>query len=228
MKQVTIPLRASERHACANASGARLRYDADPGPGVGGSLRPDQQPGGGGSVGLRLAQLAEIYRAGGRLSRWSDLGVRIPAGRNRIVVVNRQSSSGTYEFFCEHVLANRDFALGSLDMNDSKEVVDLIASTPGAIGYGGMAFATQVVKMLRVRRQAGDPAFAPTLTNVLGHHYPISRSVLIYTLGEPRAMVGEYNDWLQSPTGQRIVPDSGYVPVCSGKDLAPPCGVGTN
>ena len=177
---------------------------------------------------ISIAQLAEIYRVGGRLSRWSDLGVRIPAGRNRIVVVNRQSSSGTYEFFREHVLANRDFALGSLDMNGSKEVVDLIASTPGAIGYSGMAFATPVVKMLRVRRKSGDPAFAPTLANVLAHHYPISRSLLIYTLGEPRAMVGEYIHWLQSPTGQQIVADSGYVPVCSGKDFAPPCGAGTN
>lgn len=162
---------------------------------------------------ITIAQLAEIYRAGGRLSRWAQLGTRIPSGRERIVVVNRQSSSGTYEFFRDHVLAKRDFELGSLDMNGSKEVVDLIESTPGAIGYSGMGFTTPGVKMLRVSSGPGQTAWAPTLANVLAKHYPISRSLLIYTLGEPRPAVKKYLDWLMSPPGQRIVADTGYVPL---------------
>lgn len=162
---------------------------------------------------ITIAQLAEIYRAGGTIATWTRLGTRLPAGRERIVVVNRQSSSGTYEFFRDHVLGKRDFALGSLDMNGSKEVVDLIESTPGAIGYSGMAFATHGVKMLRVRSEAGQPAWAPTLANVLSKRYPISRSLLVYTLGTPRPAVQRYLDWVKSPAGQRIVSDAGYVPV---------------
>ncbi len=162
---------------------------------------------------ITLAQLAEIYRAGGSLGRWTQLGAHIPAGRDRMVVVNRQSSSGTYEFFRDHVLSKRDFELGSLDMNGSKEVVDLIESTPGAIGYSGMAFTTPGVKMLRVSSGPGQAAWAPTLANVLSKRYPISRSLLVYTLGEPRPAVRKYLDWVMSAQGQRIVADSGYVPL---------------
>jgi phosphate transport system substrate-binding protein len=162
---------------------------------------------------ITISQLAQIYKVGGNLSRWSQLGIGIPSGRDRIVRVNRQSSSGTYEFFRDHVLSKQDFQLGSLDMNGSKEVVDLIASTPGAIGYSGMAFATADVRMLRVRSAEGGEAYAPTISNVLSRHYPISRSLLIYTLGEPRPAVRKYIDWVRSAAGQQIVTDVGYVPV---------------
>lgn len=165
---------------------------------------------------ITLDQLAEIYRVDGNLDQWSQLGVRIPAGREKIVRVNRQSSSGTYEFFRDHVLNKRDFQLGSLDMNGSKEVVELIASTPGAIGYSGMAFATTDVKVLRVRAGKGTESYAPTTANVLSKQYPISRSLLVYTLGEPRPPVRKYIDWLRSPVGQQIVTDTGYVPLPSG------------
>ncbi|MCX6593411.1 MAG: phosphate ABC transporter substrate-binding protein [Acidobacteria bacterium] len=174
---------------------------------------------------ITINQLAEIYRVGGSLNRWSQLGARIPAGRDRIVRVNRQSSSGTYEFFRDHVLGKRDFQLGSLDMNGSKEVVDLIASTPGAIGYSGMAFAAADVKMLRVSPAPGKPAYAPSAANVLASHYPISRSLLVYTLGEPEPAVQKYIDWMRSPEGQRIVSDIGYVPIAlGGKLTANTCG----
>jgi len=165
---------------------------------------------------ITINELAQIYQVGGNLSRWSQLGVRIPAGRDRIVRVNRQSSSGTYEFFRDHVLSKRDFQLGSLDMNGSKEVVELIASTPGAIGYSGMAFATPAVKVLRVSAAKGKPSFAPTIANVHSNDYPVSRSLLIYTLGEPRGKVQKYIAWLRSTEGQKIVTDIGYVPLSAG------------
>jgi len=165
---------------------------------------------------ITIDQLSEIYRVGGSLSLWSQLPVQIPAGRDRIVRVNRQSSSGTYEFFRDHVLAKRDFRLGSLDMNGSKEVVELIASTPGAIGYSGMAFATPAVKVLRVSTAKGGTSYAPTIANVHSENYPISRSLLIYTLGEPSPAVQKYINWLRSAEGQQIVTDVGYVPLASG------------
>lgn len=170
---------------------------------------------------ISIAQLAAIYEVGGNLGQWSQLGAAIPSGRDRIVRVNRQSSSGTYEFFRDHVLGRRDFQLGSLDMNGSKEVVELIASTPGAIGYSGMAFAISGVKVLRVRAGAGSESYAPTIPNVLSRRYPISRSLLIYTLGEPRPIVRKYIDWLRSEEGQRIVADVGYVPITDGERERP-------
>lgn len=165
---------------------------------------------------ISIPQLAAIYRSGASLSAWSQLGVRLPSGRDRIIRVNRQSSSGTYEFFRDHVLDTVDFQLGSLDMNGSKEVVELIASTPGAIGYSGMAFATPDVKVLRVSSAPGQPAFAPSVPNVTAKRYPISRSLLLYTLGSPGPLARRYIDWIRSPQGQRIVADIGYVPADCG------------
>jgi phosphate transport system substrate-binding protein len=179
---------------------------------------------------ITISQLAEIYGVGGHLHRWTQLGPPLPSGRDRIIRVNRQSSSGTYEFFRDHVLGKRDFELGSLDMNGSKEVVDLIASTPGAIGYSGMAFATDAVKVLRVSPAPGATSFAPSLENVLAQKYPISRSLLVYTLGQPRPPVLKYIEWMHSPQGQQIVADMGYIPVVSnGKEITNSCnGAGTN
>jgi len=174
---------------------------------------------------ITIDQLAEIYRVEGSLGKWSQMGIRIPAGRDRIVRVNRQSSSGTYEFFRDHVLGKSDFRLGSLDMNGSKEVVDLIASTPGAIGYSGMAFATPSVKVLRVSTAPGKTSYSPTVANVTSNRYPISRSLLVYTLGEPRPTVRKYIDWIRSAEGQRIVTDIGYVPLPDGgKGFTKSCG----
>jgi phosphate transport system substrate-binding protein len=133
-----------------------------------------------------------------------------------IVRVSRQSSSGTYEFFREHVLGTKDFKLGSRDMNGSKEVVELIGSTRTAIGYSGMGYATSGVKMLRVARAAGEPAYEPSVENTVLKAYPLARSLQVYTLGEPQGAVKEYIDWILSPAGQRILEENGYVPVNPG------------
>jgi phosphate transport system substrate-binding protein len=162
---------------------------------------------------VTFAQLAAIYGESGRARRWSDLGVVIPGVRDdRIVLVSRQSSSGTYEFFRQHALGNEDFRLGSRDLNGSKEVVELVAVTPTAIGYSGMGYATRAVKMLRVSAKAGAPAVAPTVEAVHDGGYPLARSLHLYTLGEPEGAVAGYVEWILSPGGQKVVADSGYVP----------------
>ena len=75
------------------------------------------------------------------------------------------------------MLNKKDFKLGSRDMNGSKEVVELVASTPTAIGYSGMGYATPAVKMLKVKKTAGDPAYEPNVANTLAKTYPIARSL---------------------------------------------------
>jgi phosphate transport system substrate-binding protein len=163
---------------------------------------------------ITLEQLADIYAEGGRTTRWSQLGVTIPGVRDDTIVrVSRQSSSGTYEFFREHALGNRDFRLGSRDLNGSKEVVELVAATPTAIGYSGMGYATPAVKMLKVAPAAGAPAVAPTVAAVHDRSYPLARALHLYTLGEPQGAVKRYIDWILSDAGQKIVEESGYVPV---------------
>jgi phosphate transport system substrate-binding protein len=171
---------------------------------------------------ITFEQLSEIFAEGGKITKWSDLGVKVPnTSGDEIVRVSRQSSSGTYEFFREHVLNKKDYKLGSRDMNGSKEVVELVSSTPTAIGYSGMGYASPGVRMLKVAQKAGQPAYAPTVQNTLNKTYPISRSLLVYTLGAPQGPVKLYIDWMLSDAGQKVVEASGYVPVPAAARLAP-------
>jgi phosphate transport system substrate-binding protein len=142
------------------------------------------------------------------------LGVTIPGAKDdSIVRVSRQSSSGTYEFFREHVLGNKDFKNGSRDMNGSKEVVELVGTTPTAIGYSGMGYATSHVKMLKIATKPGSPAVGPSVQNALDKSYPIARPLQMYTLGEPQGAVKNFVDWTLSEAGQKLVASSGYVPL---------------
>jgi phosphate transport system substrate-binding protein len=164
---------------------------------------------------IGLDRLAQIYGRRGRINRWSELGVRLPGVTNdEIILISRQSNSGTYHYFRRAVLGDgEDLRPGTRDLNGSKEVVTLITSTRSAIGYSGMGYATTEVKMLRLSRKSGDPAYGPTIENAAAGRYPISRPLYIYTLGEPRGAAGEFLKWMLSPSGQRVVESSGYVPL---------------
>jgi len=174
---------------------------------------------------ISIEQLREIFAEGGGIQRWSQLGVTIPGGSDEIVRVSRQSSSGTYEFFREHVLGRRDFRLGSRDMNGSKEVVELVAATPSAIGYSGMGYHEPGrVKMLRVSPGAGRPAVAPAVESAMSGEYPLARPLLLLTLGEPEGAIRAFLDWVRSPAGQAIVRECGYVPIRAAESAAVAAG----
>lgn len=167
---------------------------------------------------ITLEQLAEIYGAGGTISKWSQLGVNHPACANdEIIRISRQSNSGTYEYFRDAISHAKgqslDFKLGSVDMNGSKDVVELVAKTPCAIGYSGMGYTMPEVKMLRVSRKSGDPAYAPTVATAQNQSYPIARPLYMYAAGSPSPHVQRYLDWIHSEAGQKIVEESGYVPI---------------
>ncbi len=164
---------------------------------------------------ITLEQIGEIYREHGRFAQWTDLGIRHPAcQRDRIIRVSRQSNSGTYHYFREAVLGKgADFKLGSLDLHGSKDVVELISRTPCAIGYSGMGYANDHVKVLRVARKAGDTAYPPSIETTQDATYPISRPLYMYTAGEPAAHVRAFMEWAHGAEGQRLVLESGYVPL---------------
>lgn len=171
---------------------------------------------------ISLEELASLYAENGTVSKWSELGVTIPGVTDDTIVrVSRQSSSGTYEFFREHVLDKHDFRLGSRDMNGSKEVVELVGTTKTAIGYSGMGYVTPDVKMLKISPKKGEPAIEPTVENTLSKVYPLARSLHFYTLGEPEGAVKKYIEWTLSPAGQKVLQDNGYVPVASAPPVAP-------
>ncbi len=171
-----------------------------------------------------IAQLAEIYGEGGPTETWTQLGIEVPGCANQeIIRVSRQNNSGTYVYFREAVLGKqRDYKLGSRDMHGSKDVVDLVEKTPCAIGYSGLAYATDHIKMLGVSTVAGEAAVSPSTATAIDRTYPIARPLFMYTLGQPTGNVKEYLDWVLSDEGQCIIHEKGYAPVrainCDGGD----------
>ncbi|MGB5921665.1 MAG: phosphate ABC transporter substrate-binding protein [Syntrophobacteria bacterium] len=164
---------------------------------------------------ISIEQLAQIYGEGGKITKWSQLGIKNPAcDSDEIIRVSRQSNSGTYHYFRETLLGKeRDFKLGSRDLHGSKDVVELVGRTPCAIGYSGMGYATEQVKKLKIFREAGKPAYEPSLKTALDGTYPISRPLYMYSLGEPTGEIRKYLQWIYSDVGQGIVEQSGYVPL---------------
>jgi phosphate transport system substrate-binding protein len=163
---------------------------------------------------ITMEQLGEIYRENGKINKWSDLGVKMPKNRDTIVRVSRQNNSGTYHYFREVIVGKKaDFKLGSRDMNGSKDVVELIARTPNAIGYSGLGYATKAVKIVKVAKKAGEPAIQPSIETTLNKTYPIARPMFMYTPGQPPAHVDKYIHWVLTDAGQEIVKESGYVPL---------------
>lgn len=163
---------------------------------------------------ISLAELAEIFGEGGTITHWSQLGVQIPGARSgRIIRVSRQNSSGTYAYFRETVLGKRrDMGLGSLDANGSKDAVALVSRTPTAIGYTGMGYITNQVKVLRVARHKGELGVSPSVRTATDRSYPLTRPLLLYTAGPPKGQLKEYIDWIMGPQGQKVVLELGYVP----------------
>ena len=162
-----------------------------------------------------LAQLAEIYGEGGETESWDQLGLDIPGcDSGEIVRVSRQNNSGTYVYFRESVLGKeRDFKLGSRDMHGSKDVVDLVLNTPCAIGYSGLAYAVDEVKMPCISTAEGADCIAPSVETAIDRSYPIARPLFMYTAGNPEGAIKEYLDWILSDPGQCIIQAKGYAPV---------------
>ncbi len=164
---------------------------------------------------LSLEELKDIYAEGGKTDKWSQLGIDMKkiGANDEIVRVSRQNSSGTYFYFRDKVLEKKDYKMGSKDMSGSKDVVELVGKTPGAIGYSGMGYLIDSVKFVKLSLKKGGESFKPSLENVTAGKYVLARPLYMYTLGQPEGEVKAYIDWILSPEGQKIVESSGYVPV---------------
>jgi phosphate transport system substrate-binding protein len=159
-------------------------------------------------------QLACIYGESGTCGNWSDLGVSVPGcSGNQIVRVGRQNNSGTYAFFREWVVGEKnDLKLGSRDMSGSKDVVDLIGHTPCAIGYSGIGYKTDSVRTACVSK-GDEPCVEASIQAALDGTYTMSRALYMYTQEEPEGDVKDYLDWIRSDAGQAIAERTGYAPL---------------
>ncbi len=165
--------------------------------------------------GLTIEEVACIYGEGGHCSFWHEVrGTIVPGCKdNKIIRVSRQSNSGTYQYFREAVLGKkRDLKLGSMDLNGSRESIDLVEKTPCSIGYSGMGYLNPNVKSLCIKKTNNSTCITPNVKTAMDKSYPISRELYMYTNGKPSPEVEKYLNWTQSTKAHEITIKAGYVP----------------
>jgi phosphate transport system substrate-binding protein len=165
---------------------------------------------------ITLEQLKDLFGDGGKISKWSDLGIDLGSpNADRVVLASRQNNSGTYECFRDAVLGGESgrFKPECNNLNGSKDVVDFCAKTISAIGYSGIAYATDEVRIVPVVKAAGGKPVTPTTATVLDDSYALSRPLFMYTNGEPTGPIKTYLDWIKSDAGQRVLIKKGYIPL---------------
>lgn len=163
---------------------------------------------------LTLAQLSDIFS--GRITNWKDLG----GDDATIVLVSRESNSGTHVYFLEEVVRMGDsestvvFASQTLLMPSSVGITSEVQRNPRAIGYDGLGYVdVETEKLIAVARDADSPFVLPSVASGADGTYPISRDLYMYTTGASDAAITAYLDWIRGPEGQAIVAELGFVPI---------------
>lgn len=155
---------------------------------------------------LTRQQLENIFR--GKITNWKQVG-----GQDmKIVVYSRETSSGTYEFFKESVLRNKNYMSSTLSMPATGAIIQSVSQTKGAIGYVGLAYLDTHTKSIAVSYDG--KAFAkPTVENASKKLYPIVRPLFYYYNNKNKQKVTSFINYVLSKEGQNIIKKSGYVPV---------------
>lgn len=156
---------------------------------------------------LTREQIEKIFT--GEIKNWKEVG-----GEDlKIVAYSRESSSGTYEFFKEEVLDDKNYAADILSMPATGAIVQSVSQTKGAIGYIGMAYQNKAVKELAVSYDQGKTFVSPSIETAKDKSYPISRP-LFYMYDKKNAeKVKAFIDYTISEAGQKIVVEIGYIPL---------------
>jgi phosphate transport system substrate-binding protein len=157
--------------------------------------------------GLTREQLEKIFT--GKIKNWSEVGGRML----KIVPYSRETSSGTYEFFKEQVLKNKNYMSGIMSLPATGAIIQSISQTKGAIGYVGWAYAGKSVKAISVSYDEGKTFVKPSPENVENKTYPIVRPLLYYYIPQDNDRVKPFIDYVLSDEGQLIVQECGFIPV---------------
>jgi phosphate transport system substrate-binding protein len=148
---------------------------------------------------LTKKQLKDIYT--GKISSWSMLG----GSAQPIVVVSRDSASGTFEAFAELALDKQKVRRDALMEASNQAVASVVSKTPGAIGYVGLAYIGSGVKALTL------DGVSPSKSTVVSKQYALSRPLFMYTNGKPKGLVKDFIDFVLGPQGQKLADEEGYV-----------------
>jgi phosphate transport system substrate-binding protein len=156
---------------------------------------------------ISVDQLEEIFT--GKVKNWKQVG----GPDAPITVYSRENSSGTYEFFKEHILKGQDFVASAQTMPGTAALLQAVAKDKNGIGYGGGAYG-KGAKALLVKKDANSPAIEPNEENVVKGVYPIWRYLYVYVNPAlDKGDIAKYLNWIRSEEGQKVVKDVGYFPL---------------
>jgi phosphate transport system substrate-binding protein len=149
------------------------------------------------------------------ITNWKEVG-----GEDRpIVRLSRETNSGTHVYFLEEVirLGQKDnttlFSRDTLLLPSSEGIGAEIRQNPNTIGYDGLGYVTEEMKVIAIAREPGEDSIFPSQETVNSGTYPIARDLYMYTNGQPEGVVAEYLNWIFSPEAQAIVSELGFVPI---------------
>jgi phosphate transport system substrate-binding protein len=154
---------------------------------------------------LTREQIEGIFT--GKITNWKDLG----GNDEKIVAYSRESSSGTYEFFKEHVMNNKNYGTSILMMPATGAIVQSVSQTKGAIGYIGFAYMDAKVKDVKVSYDKGKTYVEASVANAKNKSYPIVRPLFYYYLTKAESKVKPFVDYILSAEGQKVVGNVGYI-----------------
>jgi len=159
---------------------------------------------------LTIEQLGKIFT--GECHRWSDVG----GPDEEIVVLSRESSSGTYVFFQKMVLKKQDYIEDAKLLPATSTIIQSVSTDKWVIGYVGLGYAHAAkdkVKIIAVQADDKSAAVIPSDQTVKSGQYPIARPLYLYVNGEPKGTVKKFIDFCLSAEGQSIVTKTGYVTI---------------
>ncbi len=165
---------------------------------------------------ISFEQLRKVFSVDGPEMTWGDLGVTDSRFATKPVsLYGRNSASGTYGFFKEHALGNKDYKPSVKEQPGSSAVVQGVARDLFAMGYSGIGYKTADVKALKVSN--GGQSFEATPDNCYTGDYPLARFLYVYVNHNPSQTMdplrAEFIRQIFSKAGQEVVVKDGYIPV---------------
>ena len=154
---------------------------------------------------IEVEQLKNIFIC--NINSWVEFGW----DNEKIVLVGRNTNSGTYLYFKEHVLEGNDYCDMLKVESTTESIVRFVSENQYAIGYGGIGYVSNSVKTLKIN------GIDANKENVLNDKYPLSRYLHLYTIQAPEGKIKDFIDWVISDEGQKYVSQSGYIPIWNQK-----------
>lgn len=155
---------------------------------------------------LSIPQIAGMFT--GNVKNWKEVG-----GKDApVILYGRENSSGTYDYFREHVLAKADFSPSVQTLQGTAAVINAVSKDVNGVGYGGIAYAKDV-RPVAIKPAATATAVAPSTETVADGSYPLARKLFFYTLSTSPERVRSFVEWSLLPEAQKLVEQVGYFPL---------------